>query len=264
MVAYEYIDHIDPDISFEFTATLVRQFKRISKDSVDLGIASAGALIDELRERIPGVPVAYVPNGVDTSHYYRTLDSDNRSTVPSEMTQPVQRGRPIVGYFGALAPWLSYELINSLTESRQDLTFVFIGPDYLGCFDKVEERDNVFKLGAVDYALLPYYAQHFDVGIIPFKAGDIARTTSPLKLFEYFALGLPVVVTDGMDECTRYEEVLKAASDVEFSTSIDHALALRRDEGYRARLYGLAEANTWRSRASVLADAARKPAAERQ
>lgn len=264
VVIYEYIDHIDPEISFEFTDALVRQFQQLSPDIVHLGVASAQALIDELHEKVPSIPIAYVPNGVDVDHYERTVGSDHGGTVPAEMRQVMNRGRPIIGYFGALAPWLWYSVINELTRQRQDLTFVFIGPDYLGSFDLLAEGDNVFKLGAVDYSLLPYFAQHFDVGIIPFKPGDIARTTSPLKLFEYFALGLPVVVTDGMDECTAFTEVLSAGSVEEYSAALDTALGMRTDRGYRSACASLAEANTWSRRAEVLDGAARPLLASRE
>lgn len=256
-VAYEYIDHIDPEISFEFTDALVRQFKRLNPDEVQLGVASARALINELHERIPSIPIAYVPNGVDVTHYDATVGNDRCAIVPMEMRPVIERGKPVVGYFGALAPWLWYDLINELTLERQDLTFVFIGPDYLGGFDKLEARGNVHKLGAVDYALLPYFAQHFDVGIIPFKPGDIAKTTSPLKLFEYFALSLPVVVTDGMDECTQYEEVMRADSPRGYSDAIDRALKLAKIPEYRDSCAALAEANTWRHRAETFAVAAK-------
>lgn len=257
VIAYEYIDHIDPEISFEYTTTLARQFLRLDSDVVKLGVASAKALVDELSEKIPDLPIAYVPNGVDVEHYRRSLGGDNRATVPLEMEEILARGKPVVGYFGAIAPWLWFEVINELTEMRKDLSFVFIGPDYLGAFDRLVGRDNVFKLGAIDYTLLPFFAQHFDAAIIPFKPGDIARTTSPLKLFEYFALGLPVVVTDGMDECTVYDVVLRASSAAEYSSSLDEAIRLSASGEVADNCAALAMEHSWAERARTLAAAGR-------
>lgn len=263
LVAYEYIDHIDPEISFDSTPALLRQFQRVTRDTVDLGVASARALVDELRGHASGLPVAYVPNGVDVGHYAHALADDHRDTIPPALGEIIARGRPVVGYFGALAPWLWYEVVNELTRRRPDLSFVFIGPDYLEASAQLEPRDNVLATGAVDYSLLPYFAQHFDVALIPFKPGDIARTTSPLKLFEYFALGTPVVVTKGMDECTSYDIVGAAGSAEEFSAQIDLALARAGDAGFRDASAALAGANSWDARAKVLVETAAGVAADR-
>lgn len=252
---YEYIDHIDPEISFHTTGALAKQLAIVDDEHVDLVLASAHALRHEISEKVDRVPVAYVPNGVDVDFYRDIVDADRKATVPPGMRQAVAAGRPIVGYFGALAPWLWYPVMNELAARRPDLSFVYIGPDYLSGSKSLESLPNVYKLGAIDYALLPYHAQHFDVAMIPFKPGDIARTTSPLKLFEYFALGKPVIVTRGMEECEQFEDVLLAGSADEYSAKIDEALAMASEPGFVARCRRHAEDNSWDVRARALAQA---------
>lgn len=252
---YEYIDHIDPEISCDTTDRLAKQFSIIDDDHVDLVLASATALRNEISAKVASAPVVYVPNGVDNSFYRDIVDADQRATVPPAMREVVATGNPVVGYFGALAPWLWYPVLNELARMRRDLSFVYLGPDYLDGSASLDDQLNVYKLGAIDYALLPYHAQHFDVAIIPFKPGDIARTTSPLKLFEYFALGKPVVVTDGMPECQQFDEVLVAASAAEYSRKIDQALRLAGDAGFVQRCRQRADENSWDVRARTLAEA---------
>lgn len=252
---YEYIDHIDPEISFHTTEALARQFSLVDDSHVDLALASATELQSELSRKLSQVPVAYVPNGVDAAFYREIVDADARATVPPVMREVIEAGRPIVGYFGAMAPWLWYPMLNELAARRPDLSFVYLGPDYLNGSKLLHGLSNVYVLGPVNYSLLPYHAQHFDVAMIPFKPGEIARTTSPLKLFEYFALGKPVVVTDGMLECQKYEDVLVAGSAKDYSRRIDDALKLAGDAGFMARCCHQAEANTWDVRARTLAEA---------
>lgn len=252
---YEYIDHIDPEISFHTTDALARQLAIVDDEHVDLVLASANALRKEIAPRLDKTPLAYVPNGVDTSFYHDVVDADQRATVPPAMRAILAAGRPIVGYFGALAPWLWYPELNKLAKSRPDLSFVYLGPDYLNGSASLKTLPNVYKLGAIDYALLPYHAQHFDVAIIPFKPGEIAKTTSPLKLFEYFALDKPVVVTRGMHECEQFDDVMVAGSAEEYSAMIDAALALRNDPAFLRRCRVHAEENNWDVRAHTLAEA---------
>lgn len=254
-ILYEYIDHIDPEISFSTTGALAKQFEMVDDEHVDIALASATSLRHELEAKLSRAPVAYVPNGVDTHHYDDVVFEDRRSTVPPCMRDAVAAGRPIVGYFGAMAPWLWYEVMNELAARRPDLSFVYIGPDYLGASTRLDARPNVYAVGAVDYAVLPLHAQHFDVALIPFKPGDIAKTTSPLKLFEYFALGLPVVVTDGMDECQQFQEVLSADSVDVYSRAIDEALARAGKPEWVSRYRALALDNTWDMRAAALREA---------
>ena len=42
---------------------------------------------------------------------------------------------------------------------------------------------------------VPAYMQAFTVGWVPFAAGAIARAANPVKIYEYLALGKPVVST---------------------------------------------------------------------
>src|SRR5690606_27388227 len=173
--------------------------------------------------------------------------------VDARLVEFAARGRPIVGYFGAIAPWLWYEELSQLVEARKDLGFVFIGPDYHGGVQRLPQADNVIYLGAIDYKVLPAHAQLFDVCLIPFRPGEIARTTSPLKLFEYFALEKPVVVTSEMVECVAYPEVFRGATAEGLSQALDAALSVGTTAGSRDRLKELADENDWDRRAQTLA-----------
>ena len=247
---YEYIDHIDEAISGEGVSLLTKLKDYAFSGKANLIAASAARLLEEASTAVGQDHTVYVPNGVDVDHYARAKAAT--AETPSVITEFASRFRYIVGYFGALAPWIWHEMLNDLTKMRPDLGFVFIGPDYYGGMAKLEKRENLLLTGPVAYLDLPRYAKRFDVSIIPFRPGEIARTTSPLKLFEYFALGTPVVVTDEMLECTIYPEVFSAGDVASFSSALDKALAIRNDEVYKARLHELALENTWDRRAKVL------------
>ncbi|MBY0573180.1 MAG: methyltransferase domain-containing protein [Undibacterium sp.] len=250
-LVYEYIDHIDPQISGdpENVRRLVA-LKDYAFNHADFVVASANKLAEEAIAAVGKDKVILVQNGVDTKHYRNDIHD---STPLPERLQIFRQCYPkTVGYFGALAPWLWYEAIAELVASRPDLGFIFIGPDYYGGADKLPQADNVLYLGSVNYQILPAYARQFDVCFIPFAPGEIARTTSPLKLFEYFALEKPVVVTSDMAECVAFEEVFSGDSSTALSAAIDAAFAVKDQSKFTHRLAQLADQNDWNCRAKAM------------
>ena len=254
ILLYEYIDDISPQISTE-TSQLLENYKHVSLDTFDLFAASSRNLhAMMMRDKsMKSEQIVYAPNAVNYEDYGHGISSPSPRGKLRARFNSIKR--PIVGYFGALAPWLWYELINNLTATMTDFDFVMIGPDYLGGSKLLIERENLHITGAVDYKYLRYFARRFDVALIPFAPGPIAETTSPLKLFEYFALGKPVVAPSFMLECTAFDVVLHAASSEEFALQIRRAFELRQDVDYLSRLDVHARQNTWDQRAQTIMSA---------
>ncbi|WP_197031664.1 glycosyltransferase [Bordetella petrii] len=248
-VVYEYIDHIDEAVSGEARLSTLANARDLAfAGGVDYIVASARALEEEALAKRPRSEVLYIPNGVDCEHYRRELVVD----FPDHYKAFLNRYDKIVGYFGAMAGWLWYDLIEEVVQRRSDYGFVFIGADYMGESKRLPKVDNLLWLGSIDYKILPAYAREFDVAIIPFAHGEVAKTTSPLKLFEYFALETPVVVTSSMKECCAYSDVLSADNADEYIEAIDRAFILRENEEYRQKLAWLADQNDWVVRAQAM------------
>jgi glycosyltransferase involved in cell wall biosynthesis len=259
VIVYEYIDHIDAKISGNPDA-LVANKRRMFAEA-DIVCASARRLHAEAASSAKG-RVLLLPNGVDARHYFAVTPN---AAPPPDMAPFCGRYPKIIGYFGALAPWLDYGLINDLIMLRQDLGFIFIGPEYAGrCAARLRPAENLLLTGQVAYGILPEYAQCFTVCWIPFEPGDIAKSTSPLKLFEYFALGKPVVVSADLHECAAFPQVLVGHDVPSFSRALDQALSLAQDPAHGESLKGLAVANSWQERARALSAALQELRAERQ
>lgn len=251
VTVYEYIDHIDPQISGE--GETIQRLLAL-KDwafggGADIVVASAKVLHDEAVAAVGADRVVLAQNGVDTRHYRNPAQA--QIPVPESLHAFRGRFQTVVGYFGAIAPWLWYDAIGELVAKRPDLGFVFIGPDYYNGVARLPQGDNVLYMGTVDYKVLPAHARFFDVCFIPFEPGEIARTTSPLKLFEYFALEKPVVVTTDMLECVAHPEVFRGRGADEFSVAIDQAVAVKDDPAFKRRLAELADQNDWDRRAAA-------------
>ncbi|KAA0146605.1 hypothetical protein FNF27_03326 [Cafeteria roenbergensis] len=252
VAVYEYIDAIDPEISADLAPQLL-QLRDASFACASVLAVTARELLDHVGPVRPGVQVKLVPNGVYLPMYEFQADD----AVPDAIRDFVASDKPIVGYFGAIAPWIWLELITSVAKLLPEVNFVIIGPAYhpLHLPDASELPSNLRFLGGVPAADLVLYARHWSAGIIPFRHGDIARTTSPLKLFEYFALGLPVVATDSMVECTRFDVVHGASTEAEFASAIEAAIGESKDEDFRNHVLALAEENSWDRRADDMIEA---------
>jgi len=188
---------------------------------------------------------------VDTRHYRDSIHQ--RTALPHNLMSFRSKYSNIVGYFGAIAPWLWYKAISELVQSRPDLGFCFIGAEYYeGCINQLPQSENALYLGTVSYKTLPSFARQFDVCWIPFVPGEIARTTSPLKLFEYFALEKPVVATSEMLECVAFKEVFRGDSAKALSHAIDEAIKVKSSHEFKMRLAQLADSNDWDERARVM------------
>jgi glycosyltransferase involved in cell wall biosynthesis len=245
-IIYEYIDEIDSAISGCDVNYQLDRHNCLDLNSVDFVLATATKLYEEMITKFPKEKVIYHPNAVDYEHFHIEKDP---AKCPKIIQSILAEGKPIIGYYGALADWIDYDLINSVARKRVDWNIVLIGLDYDKSMKKLERLDNIKYLGVKKYQDLPNYGIWFDVAIIPFKEGDIAKSTSPLKLFEYMAMNKPVVATRDLIECQKYEGVLMAEDKNDFILKVEQALDLKDDPNYLLILDENAKSNTWLQRA---------------
>jgi GT2 family glycosyltransferase/glycosyltransferase involved in cell wall biosynthesis/tetratricopeptide (TPR) repeat protein len=163
-------------------------------------------------------------------------------------------GRPVIGYFGAIADWFDIGWIEHCAAARPDWEFRLIGRTD-GCdIGRAERLGNVRFYGERPYGELPDHLREFDVAIIPFKMTDLIRCTNPVKLYEYMAAGKPVVAAP-MPEVAEATDLAYIADDADsFERRIAQALGEDCPE-LRQRRRAWAQQHTWQHRAAQLADA---------
>ena len=215
-IIYDYVDDI---AAFHGNPGAMRQDHRRLLVQAEVVLATAQVLHDEVSRARPDALL--VANGVEYEHFTRAR-REARGEPPPDLAPVVAKGRPIVGYHGALARWFDYDLVAEVALHRPDLSFVLIGPDF--DFSLRDTRllslPNMTWLGPRPYAELPQYLAWFEVGIIPFRPSAVTHATSPIKLFEFMAAHIPTVITP-MKESMRNPLAIVADTPEAWSRAIE-------------------------------------------
>lgn len=251
-VIYDFVDEISSEISGITVSTqMIEDHKKLLKDINNVLVVSTAKKLKKISEDIRGSSekIILVPNGVNLEDFDKT-----GFNIAKRMKQIVDKSKPIIGYYGALANWFDYEKIRKLAQQRPDYEIVLIGMNYDRSYDKsgLDKLFNVSYLGIINYIDLITYSAFFDVCMVPFIKNDITDSTSPVKIFEYMALEKPIVTTD-INECKSYESCQIAYSDDDFIEKVDYAIKiLTHDEEYKRILKKEARDNTWKHRAKQI------------
>ena len=221
----------------------IASFEKELVGKVDVIIASAAKLAEDVQGK--GRIVECIPHGVDYEHF----NGKPRRNVAERSPVDAIPG-PRIGFFGSINSWVDLDLLRTVAEDHPEWSFVFIGPSQLPA-SSLPKGSNIHFLGKVPYEELPFHARCFDVGLIPFKVNALTMAVNPLKMMEYFAMGLPVVSTP-IPEVAKYKEVVKLADDPRsFGEAIRASLVEDGKDALSARK-NLAKRHSWQEKSSHL------------
>lgn len=258
-IIYDYVDEISIDIcgdkkAFQF---LKERHEFIKKSNIaDLVLLTTSEFYDEFKKYYPKDKLILMPNGVDLNIF----DSKKNYQIPKDLERIYWQKKPIVGYHGAIAKWLDYEMIEKIIHSNEDLNFVFIGKDYDGSLKKLinKKRKNLFYLGVKNYKELPAYLNYFFCTWIPFKKGDIAKNTSPLKMYESLALKKLVLASFGLKQCYNTPGVYIFKNNDQFKYLISRIKRDYFNEALMKKIESFVKKNSWDYKVSLICSRIKK------
>ena len=145
-----------------------------------------------------------VPMGVDAAVFRR------ESVIPS--SDPRLDGRRVIVYLGRIAQSRKsdflLDVVEALRERQPDILLVIAG-DAPSADEMEWMRSSITRRGLDDHVLLTGwlpqqaalgYAVRAEVGLSPIPRGVLFDVSSPTKLVEYLALGIPSVANDIPDQ----------------------------------------------------------------
>jgi glycosyltransferase involved in cell wall biosynthesis len=242
-VIYDCIDEVSVHAPQPELIPLYRKWEQQLVQRASAAVVTAEPLRTALQRQRPGLPIAMIRNGVDVERFQKRARTLSR---PKDLPA---RGRPLIGFVGALYAWIDWPLIANVARLLPDHDFVFIGPyDGRSAIDRVSGLDNVRFLGARPYENVPAYVQAFDACWVPFDQSAVSRAANPVKIYEYLALGKPVVSTPVADSQSFEGYVRVGRTPAEISDHVRAALA--EAGGDTARRVEFARANSWEARAA--------------
>ncbi len=221
---------------------LVRAEEQLLKDA-DFAVFSSTWLLQEHVRRQPDLAnkSVVIRNAVDAEDY-RSTQSERGPTA----------GPVNVGYVGSVNTWFNINLIRNAASYYPDWTFTIVGPvaEIYG-ENPFAENPNVRMTGELNQNRLPELMQHFDIGIIPFLVEPLTLAVNPIKMYEYFSCGLPVVSTR-LPEVELYGDLVYIAdNDTDFLVQLDRARTEQNPE-LKERRRQVAKQESWLARADAL------------
>lgn len=218
---YLSVYHVDDEYSFSSTETAISAEELALLQSAGQVFIHSPALLEK-KGRF-NRNTEFVPNGVEYQAYATPLEEpDDLRRIP----------HPRIGYVGHLKQMLDWKLLQELSATHPQWSFVFVGPTsphpaIALALEQMAGRPNVYFLGAKKTEELGAYPQHFDACIMPYKVDDYTRYIYPLKMHEYLASGRPVVSAP-IRSVREFEHVIGIANTPgEWSSALERALSAK-------------------------------------
>jgi len=211
----------------------------------DITMVSHDVLGERHRSEAPDLIV--VENGVDSASFRAP------TSVPDDM--PATEG-PIIGYHGALSYWFDFDLIGAVAQRRPEWSLVLVGPLLPPAEEDATEiamLPNVHLLGEKPSDDIAAYVQRFDVGLIPFRIDTMTVAVSPLKMYEYLAVPVPVVATP-LPAAEQTQIVHTARDPGDFVAAVEAALTERDVPLFRDAAASEVDRAEWSSRIGPVLD----------
>lgn len=217
-------------------------------------------LDEEFSRKVDGIIVTS-----DFLHQQKSEWNKHVSTVKNGVDFPVfssaakahpsQSNRKKIGYIGSVDQRFDIEKVEYAIRNLPQVDFEFVGDvRNQQVRDVLSVYSNVKFLPPVSPNSVPALLANCDAGMIPYIADEINKNVYPLKLNEYLAVGVPVVLTR-FANLPEFEEIASFASTKEeFLQQLIDVISTDSDQKIVARI-AFAKDNSWENRAQTFGEA---------
>lgn len=198
--------------------------------------------------------IKVVPQGFD-------LESFKKNSQLSKLKLP--QAKPIIGFVGQMSERLDFNLLNQLIKNNPQWNFIFIGPvhhepNVATDFNQKKlqlqisslfKNKNAFHFERQPKTEILSLLKKFDICLVPYDVGlPFNRYSYPMKIFEYFYAGKPIVSTP-IEALKQFPDLIALSeNDAEFTAAIKKILKKPWPKSKVEQQQELAEKNSWESK----------------
>jgi hypothetical protein len=165
------------NICMDYELSIMMEHVRLSDLTLVIPLAAYRDLKSEFGNKIKRIP----------QFASQALQEIRNET--SEVSELAEIGRPRLGYLGDLTGRVSYSLLSDILAMHPEWEFIAFGsPGRI-------RLPNIHILPWRPTQQLEVVLEQLDIGFMPYDSSPKNMHCVPLKLFDYFAHGLPVVAT---------------------------------------------------------------------
>jgi glycosyltransferase involved in cell wall biosynthesis len=252
-LSQEYVDngHWSPESrAFRVTAWVEEQSRRRADEIITLSENLRRDFIEEFKV---SAPITVIPCCVDVERF--RFDAEARKAIRHELQM---QGEKLLVYVGKTGPrYLVEEMFGffKVFQARSGAAkLLILSNEEAQNFHQLADRQEISR---ADYMVrqaprekVTAYLSAADAGIAFVRSAVCERGSSPIKIGEYLATGLPVLITENIGDYSELIErkrlgvVLKGHTAADYLQSAEQLLALM-DEGdcLKARCRQMAETN---------------------
>ena len=204
--------------------------------------------------------VRLVPQGFRFGHFAKYGKGKQKYKIPKKLANK----KPLLGFVGGVNNRLDFELLIKLGKNNPQWNFAVWGPIQKPFIQKNRfERKlktllslpNVTSGMSKNKREIPAIINGFDIGIIPYDVTqDFNKFCYPMKLFEYFYLGKPVIATP-IEELKRFPKLVRIGNNYhEWEKIIKEILSKPWPKEYKKLQRKLAEENSWEKKVEKISE----------
>lgn len=174
---------------------LAYQFEKLCYRNADLIVTLSAGMKDEVLGKLPQKRVISITNAANIELFSTLVEID----LSKYNLQP-KKYALYAGNIGKVnnVEWM-LEAAKLLTEAKSEIKIVFIGDgqlkSYLEGRKESENIDNLVFLPLMRKTELVGFIQNATLSLVPLANTPVLATSSPNKLFESLAAGVPVIIT---------------------------------------------------------------------
>lgn len=247
-LVYDCVDYFPGAVEPKFKKSTIENEKELLKQS-DLVVANSSVLLNYLhrfRKDVRLVPQGFRLDLFKSAAHKMHIKRDDR---------------PLVGFVGAVNYRIDYKLLYSLANSHHEWDFAIWGPILeRDLFTKIQ-KSYLTKLNSLNNVIfgesnkteVSAVINEFDIGIIPYNINlDFNKYCYPMKVFEYFYCGKPVISTDIIELRNFPELVNICKTKKEWESAIKELLSKKFSVEQKRKSKRVAIENSWSQKVSKI------------